>query len=73
MDQNIHLDDVEDATLVDAGQYRHLVGRLLYLQVTRPDITLAINMLSQFVSSPRKPHSVVAMRVLWYLKTTLGQ
>lgn len=58
---------------VDAGQYRQLVGRLLYLQATRPDITYAVNILSQFVADPRCNHMEVANSVLRYLKGTPGQ
>lgn len=68
MEQNIHLDNATDGPLVDASRFRRLIGRLLYLQVTRPDITL-----SQFVASPHQPHLDAAMRVLRYLKTTPRQ
>nr|GEY61140.1 integrase, catalytic core [Tanacetum cinerariifolium] len=50
-----------------------LVGRLLYLQATRPDVTYAVNILSQFVSDPRQNHLEAAKRVLRYLKGTSGQ
>lgn len=38
MEPNLKLDKAEEEEKVDANQYRRLVGRLLYLQVTRPDI-----------------------------------
>nr|GEV58471.1 putative reverse transcriptase, RNA-dependent DNA polymerase, Gag-polypeptide of LTR copia-type [Tanacetum cinerariifolium] len=40
------LDKGEEEARVDATQYRRLVGRLLYLQATRPDVTYAVNVLS---------------------------
>nr|GFB10112.1 putative copia-type protein [Tanacetum cinerariifolium] len=50
-----------------------LVGRLLYLQATRPDVTYAVNVLSQFVSDPRQNHLEATKRVLRYLKRTPRQ
>lgn len=73
MEQNLHLDKATDSSPVDTAQFRRLVGRLLYLQATRPDITYSVNMLSQFLSDPRQPHMDAAMRILRYLKSTPGQ
>lgn len=50
--------------------YRRLIGRLIYLTITRPDITFAIQQLSQYMGSPTYKHWKVAMRVLRYLKGT---
>lgn len=58
---------------VDAEAYRRLVGRLMYLQITRPDLTFAVNTLSQFSSAPRQSHHKALMKVLHYVKGTVGQ
>lgn len=57
----------------DAARSRRLLGRLLYLTITRPDITYAVNTLSQFVSAPKQIHMDVVDRILRYLKMTPGQ
>lgn len=73
MEQNIRLDDVDQTPIADASQFCRLIGHLLYLQVTRHDITLAVNTLSQFVSASWQLHFDVALRILHYLKATPGQ
>jgi len=40
----------------DSSTYRRLIGRLIYLTNTRPDITFNVNNLNQFLSSPTKAH-----------------
>ncbi|XP_019171190.1 PREDICTED: uncharacterized protein LOC109166755 [Ipomoea nil] len=54
--------------LSDAAPYRRLVGRLLYLTATRPDLTYTTQQLSQFVDSPTSEHMSAAHRVLHYIK-----
>ncbi|GJZ24464.1 putative RNA-directed DNA polymerase [Tanacetum coccineum] len=71
--EGLKLDKGESESRVDASQYRRLIGRLLYLQATRPDITYTVNILSQFVVDPRNNHLEAANRVLGYLKATPGQ
>ncbi|GJZ04853.1 putative RNA-directed DNA polymerase [Tanacetum coccineum] len=73
IEEGLKLDKGESESLVDASQYRRLIGRLLYLQATRPDITYIVNILSQFVVDPRNNHLEAANRVLGYLKATPGQ
>ncbi|XP_023750046.1 secreted RxLR effector protein 161-like [Lactuca sativa] len=73
MEPNLKLDKGEEEEKIDASQYRRLIGRLLYLQVTRPYIAYSVSILSQFVGVPRRVHMEAANSVLRYLKTTIGQ
>lgn len=59
--------------LEDVTQYRRLVGRLLYLTLSRPDIMFAVHKLSQYVSQPRTTHLKAAHHLLRYIKSTPGQ
>lgn len=44
-----------------------IMGKLLYLNLTRPGISYSVQQLSQFMSAPRKPHLQVAIHVIKYL------
>jgi hypothetical protein len=67
MEQNTKLSYARDL-LKDPSQYRRLVGRLIYLTITRPNIMYSVHVLSRFMHVPRKPHIEVALCVLRYLK-----
>ncbi|XP_057250059.1 uncharacterized mitochondrial protein AtMg00810-like [Beta vulgaris subsp. vulgaris] len=70
--KGLKLSTIEGPALVDFEIYRRVVGKLLYLNMTRPDISYDVQQLSQFLSEPRTPHYVVALHVLKYLKGTLN-
>ncbi|XP_021760676.1 uncharacterized protein LOC110725518 [Chenopodium quinoa] len=70
--KGVKLTKDEGEMLEDPESYRRLIGRLLYLNLSRPDLTFSIQQLSQYVGCPRKPHMQAALHVVRYLKGTLN-
>ncbi|XP_042023082.1 secreted RxLR effector protein 161-like [Salvia splendens] len=56
----------------DPSKFRRKIGRLLYLCITRSDITFAVHKLSQYVSKPCDEHWEASEKILRYLKGTPG-
>ncbi|MFS7989867.1 putative RNA-directed DNA polymerase [Helianthus anomalus] len=59
----------EDA---NGTEYMSLVGSLMYLKVTRPDLMYVVSLLSRFMSKPKEEHMAVAKRVLRYVKGSIN-
>nr|GEX10157.1 hypothetical protein CTI12_AA301390 [Tanacetum cinerariifolium] len=70
---SLHLSLDKVTPLTDDAMYRRLVGRLLYLTITRPGISYAVQHLSQFVSAPKDTHMQAALYLLKYLKGTISK
>ena len=62
----------DDGRKVDRTLYRSIVGTLMYLTATRPDIMFASSLLSRYMQDPSEFHLGAAKRVLRYLKGTLA-
>lgn len=71
MELHIKLRPSDGVPLDDPTRYRQLVGALVYLTISRPDIAYAVHILSQFVSAPTSIHFAALLRVLRYLRGTL--
>ena len=71
IDYNCCLNSHDGESLSDATLYRQLVGSLIYLTVTHPDISYAVHVVNQFMAAPRSPHYAVVLRILRYLKGTI--
>ena len=73
MELHLHLKPSDGLPLADPTRYRHLVGSLVYLTATRPDIAYAVHILTQFVSAPTTVHYAHLIRVLRYLRGTMSR
>jgi hypothetical protein len=73
LDSSVKLHQDTSAAYEDIQGYRRLVGKLLYLTTTRPDIAFVTQQLSQFLSSPTITHYDTACRVVRYLKGSPGR
>ena len=71
MASNLKLLSDASSESVDATMYRQMIGSLMYLTNTRPDICFAVNTLSQFLMHQRHVHLIVAKHIMRYLKGTV--
>ncbi|GJY74958.1 ribonuclease H-like domain-containing protein, partial [Tanacetum coccineum] len=67
-----HKENETDKYLVNVTNYQKLVGKLIYLTHTRPDISYSVHCLSQHMHAPLKSHFDIGLRVLKYLKLAPG-
>ena len=68
MEVNVKYRKDEGDLLDEPTLYRRLVGSLIYLTTTRPDISYAVHQVSQFMSSPRHLHLATVRRIIRYLR-----
>ena len=64
MDPNVKFSQDEGDLLDDPSMYRRMIGKLLYLTITRPDLSFSANRLSKLLAKPRIPHLQAAYHVL---------
>ncbi|GJS56707.1 hypothetical protein Tco_0651491 [Tanacetum coccineum] len=63
----------KDHVLDKITEYQKLIGKLIHLTYTRPDISYAVHCLSQFMHTPLKSHLKISLKVLRYLKGSHGK
>lgn len=64
---------MEGSRPTDKGSYQRLVGKLIYLSYTRPDISFVVGMVSRYMNQPTKNHREAVLRILQYLKQSPGK
>ncbi|CAM8920282.1 unnamed protein product [Rhodiola kirilowii] len=62
-----------EALLSDPLPYRKLVGKLIYMSITRPDLAYSIHILSQFMQQPTEEHMRAALGLLRFIKGAPAQ
>lgn len=72
MDPNLKLNARQTEKAADKRQYQRLVGRLIYLAHTRPNIGLSVSVMSTFMNDPSEVHMEAVFRILRYLKSNPG-
>ena len=73
MEEQLKLSKHSMAVKVDVTRYRSIVGGLLYLTHTWPDITFAVGYVNRIMEDPREDHWTAVKRLLRYVKGTLDQ
>jgi hypothetical protein len=68
MATNAHLDLDEGGDPIDLKLYRSMIGSLLYLIASRPDIMFSICMCARFQASPKECHMMAVKCILRYLR-----
>ena len=66
------LSSQEKGEEIDSTEYKQLIGSLIYITTTRPDIMYAVSFLSRFMATPKEGHLLAAKRILRYLKGTMN-
>ena len=70
MATNVRLDEDSNGIDVDQTMYRGMIGSLLYLTASRPDIAFSVGLCARFQSNPKETHHKAVKRILRYLKGT---
>ncbi|KOM28000.1 hypothetical protein LR48_Vigan477s002700 [Vigna angularis] len=73
MDPNQKLMRDQGELFSDPERYRRLVGKLIYLTITRPDLSYPVGVVSQFMQNPHVDHWNAVLRILRYIKGSPGQ
>jgi len=62
----------EDGVKVDKTYYKQVVGSIMYLTATRPDMMFVVSLISRYMENPTELHLQATKRVMRYLKGTTG-
>lgn len=66
IEPNHRLGEAHENAAADKGAYQRLVGNLIFLSHTRPDIAYAVSVVSQFMHNPNEVHLQAIYRILQF-------
>ena len=70
METNVKLEVSDDNVIADIKIYQQMVGKLIYLTITRPDIAFSVGAVSKYMQKPKKVHLVAVKQIVIYIKGT---
>jgi hypothetical protein len=70
MQTNYKLSKDDDSKSSDHRQYRPMIGNLLYVIASRPDVMQAVGQVARFQAAPKESHVLAVKRIFRYLKGT---
>ena len=56
---------------IDPSLYRSMIGSLLYLTASRPDISYSVGVCTRYQTNPKESHMIALKRIIKYVKTTV--
>ncbi len=71
LEQNVKLSANEEDLVEEPTMYKCIVRSLIYMTITRPNLSYAVGVVSQFMQTPRKPHWDAMKCILRYIKHIL--
>ncbi|XP_018633284.1 uncharacterized mitochondrial protein AtMg00810-like [Nicotiana tomentosiformis] len=73
IDYDAYVGGITNPIFTDITSYQKLIGRLIYLTITRPDISFVVQVLSQFMQQPKVSHWEATLRLVRYFKGSPSQ
>ena len=70
MSTTLKLDKDEKGKRVDRSLYKSMIGSLLYLTASRPDICFSVGLCARFQANPKESHLKAVKRIIRYIKST---
>ena len=70
MQTGCKLNKDDDSNSTDQRQYRSMIGSLLYVTTSRPDVMQAVGKVARFQATPKESHVLAMKRIFRYLKGT---
>ncbi|XP_071722015.1 uncharacterized mitochondrial protein AtMg00810-like [Rutidosis leptorrhynchoides] len=71
METQLKLEQIKTSEEFDSTTYRSMIGSLIYLCASRPNLACTVNMMSCYNANPSKQHAVYVKRILRYVKYSL--